>query len=192
MQCPSPLCMAAILYKVQILKGTPLCHAPVKSCLKPVYRYISRDQSYRLPYLFWQKMIFTLQIGDQFFLILNTVYICKMQLVRRKLSLNQLPSAEIQNIYVMETESQIRPTCSIFELKEPMYRTSDEPEVKLSLLRRKYSFKTKISVVSLNLCWDHWIKIQNKNTAHFLLRTLAGKICTAEPQKTPLPLTVIN
>ncbi len=34
---------------------------------------LSRDQSYRLSYLFWQKLVFTLQIGDDLFLNLNSV-----------------------------------------------------------------------------------------------------------------------
>jgi hypothetical protein len=35
--------------------------------LKPVYRSLSGDQSHRLPYLFLQKLFFTLHIGDHFF-----------------------------------------------------------------------------------------------------------------------------
>ncbi len=49
--------------RVQILRGTPLHHAcAVKSSIKPVNRSLSRDQSYILPFLFWQKPVFTLQI----------------------------------------------------------------------------------------------------------------------------------
>ena len=50
---------------------TPLCHARVKSSLKPVNRSLSRDHSYRLPYLIWQKLVVTLEIGDHFFLKVN-------------------------------------------------------------------------------------------------------------------------
>jgi hypothetical protein len=34
------------LLRGQILRGTPLCPAPYNPVLKPVYRYLSRHQSY--------------------------------------------------------------------------------------------------------------------------------------------------
>ncbi len=37
---------------------TPLCHALWYPVLKPVYRSLARDQSYRLSYFFWQKLVF--------------------------------------------------------------------------------------------------------------------------------------
>ncbi len=40
--------------------------------LNPIYRSLSRYQSCRFRYLFWQKLIFTLQIEDYFFLNLNS------------------------------------------------------------------------------------------------------------------------
>ncbi len=36
---------------VQILRGTPFMPCAVNSFFKPIYRSLSRDQSYRLPYL---------------------------------------------------------------------------------------------------------------------------------------------
>ncbi len=45
--------------RVQILRGTPLCHGPKNPVLNPVYRSLSRDQpcTSRFPYLFWQKLV---------------------------------------------------------------------------------------------------------------------------------------
>jgi hypothetical protein len=58
---------------VQILRGTPFMPCAVKSSFKPVYRSLSRDNHMdRLPSLFWQKLVFNLQIWDHFFLNLNS------------------------------------------------------------------------------------------------------------------------
>ncbi len=80
LQCPSPssvyTCTVLQLYcTFKCTKSNSerdsIMPCAVKSSFKPVYRYISRDQSFILPYLFWQKMVFTLQIGDHFFLNLK-------------------------------------------------------------------------------------------------------------------------
>jgi hypothetical protein len=42
-----------------------------KSIFKPVFRSLSRDQSYKLPYLFRPKLVFMLQSADHFFMNLN-------------------------------------------------------------------------------------------------------------------------
>jgi hypothetical protein len=63
-----------------------LC-AVKSSFLKPVYRSLSlspspslslsRDQLYRFLFIFWQKLVFTLQIEDHFFLDLNSGISCE-------------------------------------------------------------------------------------------------------------------
>jgi hypothetical protein len=47
-------------------------HRKIQYILKPVYRSLSRDQSYRFSNLVWQELVFMLQIGDPFFLNLNS------------------------------------------------------------------------------------------------------------------------
>jgi hypothetical protein len=57
------LCSFTFTNSAQILRGTPLCHAPKTPVFKPVYRSLCRDYSKLKP----------LQIGDHFFLNLNSV-----------------------------------------------------------------------------------------------------------------------
>ncbi len=62
----------------QLGPNSVLCYAPYNPVFKPVYRSLSY-QSYKLPHLFWQKLVFTLQFGHHFFQNLNSVLIAEIR-----------------------------------------------------------------------------------------------------------------